>query len=87
MFEKYINCLDFIAVHNVSSKFSLKCIPTPKIRKVCCAYAYLIDSRSQSQTSFYDLLSDFMTDSSERDFFQNCVCRYVLPYPSHTSVN
>ena len=37
MLEKYIKCLDFIARHNISSTLPLKCIPTEKNRKNCCA--------------------------------------------------
>ena len=37
MLEKYIKCLDFIALHNISSMLPLKCIPTEKNRKNCCA--------------------------------------------------
>ena len=37
MLKDYIMCLDFILRHNISSTLPLKCIPTQKIRKFCCA--------------------------------------------------
>ena len=38
MLEKYIKCLDFIALHNISSTLPLKCIPTEKnLKNKCCA--------------------------------------------------
>ena len=37
MLKNNILFLDFVLRHNISSTLPLKCIPTQKIRKFCCA--------------------------------------------------